>query len=96
MIERKCTQCGQWNKDEDYCTNCGAPLSPKAIDQAKTEKRRQEEASIEPSKFDKFLERTRTSKYAVVRWTYWFFYSLSIIAGLIGAFVAWFVAMVNA
>ena len=46
MIERKCGNCGSWNKDEDYCVFCKAPLSPKAIDREKTIQLKKEAEAI--------------------------------------------------
>ncbi|MCB9224041.1 MAG: hypothetical protein H6582_07705 [Crocinitomicaceae bacterium] len=96
MIERKCTKCGTWNKDEDHCTSCGAALSPKAIDQEKEIKRKEEEANKQPSKFDLFLEKSKNSKFWIVRVGYYIMYSVTLIVGAFGAFVAWMVAMANA
>ncbi|MEX1003253.1 MAG: hypothetical protein WDZ35_14130 [Crocinitomicaceae bacterium] len=96
MIERKCLSCGVWNKGEDYCTNCGAALSPKALDKERTEQRLKEEAAIPLSKSEIWMKKAKNSKWLLVRWGYHLMYSITVIAGLIGAFLAWLVAMSNA
>lgn len=96
MIERKCTSCKTWNKDEDYCTNCGASLSPKAIDKQKAQKRKEEEAKLVPSKLDVRLEKMKNSKNLFVRGTYQIIHGVTIIMAAFGAFLAWLVAMANA
>jgi len=96
MIERKCSNCGTWNNDEDYCKSCGTALSPKALDKQKTEQLKKEAAAIPPSKVDVFLEKAKTSKYLVVRIGYYIFYSIFLVLGAFGAFIAWLAAMANA
>ena len=96
MIERKCSNCGSWNKDEDYCAFCKAPLSPKAIDSEKTIQLKKEAQAIPPSKLDVFLLKAKTSNFFVVRIIYYLFYSVFIIIGAFGAFIAWLAAIANA
>jgi hypothetical protein len=96
MIERKCPNCSHWNKEEDLCTKCSEPISPDAIIDSKQEKKRIEEAAKEPDKFDLFLEKMKSSKYILVRWSYHLLYSVFTVIGAIGAFLAWLTAMANA
>ncbi|MBD3635861.1 MAG: hypothetical protein HUJ25_00855 [Crocinitomicaceae bacterium] len=96
MIERKCLNCGTWNKDEDYCVECKKPLSPKALDKEKEIQLRQEQKEAKPSKMEVYLNRARSSRYLLVRWGYYALYSLFVFVGLMGAVVAWMAAMANA
>lgn len=95
MIERKCLACGTWNKDEDLCTHCSNPISPDAIISEKEKKRKEEEAKIQPDKFDVFLDKTKNSKYLLVRLGYYFLYSIVMFIGGIGALFAWMAALAN-
>ena len=95
MIERKCPKCKHWNNAEDYCNQCNEPLSPLAIDKFKEDKKRIEEANKIPDKFDLFLESMKTSKYLLIRWAYHLLYSVFVVIGAIGAFLAWLTAMAN-
>ena len=95
MLERKCLACNVWNNDEDYCLNCKEPISPLALDKAKEEKRKIALASMPVSKLDVLLEKAKTSKYLIVRMLYFTFYSVFLLIGGIGAFLAWLTAMAN-
>jgi len=89
MANRKCLECGEWNKDLDYCSNCNSPISAEAQSKAWTEQVQKEDAEKPKDKFDLFLERVSVHKNPLVRWTYLFFYSLwSIFAALL-AFLLW-------
>jgi len=95
MIERKCPNCSEWNKEEDHCVKCGEALSPDAVMAKREQKRIDEEAAKPPSKVDLFLERAKNSKYMMVRWGYYLMYSVFMVIGAFGAFMAWLVAMAN-
>ena len=96
MVERKCLNCNTWNKDEDYCINCGSPISPKAIDKQKADELAKIEANKVPSKIEIYQEKARNSKYLIVRAGYYVVYSIFVFLGAIGAFLAWLAAMANA
>ena len=96
MIERKCLKCGTWNKDEDYCVSCQAPISPKAIDKADSEIKKQKLASEKPSKMDVWMANAKNHKYGVVRFTYKILYGCGVVATLFGALIAWMAALANA
>ncbi|UKN02146.1 hypothetical protein K6119_01270 [Paracrocinitomix mangrovi] len=96
MIERKCTKCGTWNNDEDYCKKCDAPLSPLAIDKEKERIKKEKEAQQVPSKLDVLSEKAKNSKYWIVRVAYRIVYGMALVAGLFGAFMAWMAALSNA
>lgn len=95
MIERKCLTCGTWNKAEDYCISCKAPISPKALDLKKQKEIEEEERLKVPSKTEVFLEKMKTSNYFLVRMVYYIFYSVFMVIGAFGAFLAWMAAMAN-
>lgn len=96
MIERKCLKCGTWNKDEDYCQSCNEPLSPRAIDKAESEKRKQILANTKPSKLDLWMKRAKNHKYGIVRFSYKILYGCGVMATLFGAIFAWLAALANA
>lgn len=95
MIERKCLNCGTWNKDEDFCTNCGAPISPKEIEKKEAQEKRIEEANKPKDKFDLLAERMKEHDSAFVRFLYKVAYSIGMVFAAIGGFFAWLVAMAN-
>ncbi|MEO9533096.1 MAG: hypothetical protein ABJG68_09175 [Crocinitomicaceae bacterium] len=96
MIERKCLKCGVWNKDEDYCNSCQEPLSPRALDKVKEEKKAEEERNRVPSKSEVLMLKAKNSKYLLVRWMYYVLYSIFMVIGAIGAMMAWMAALANA
>lgn len=93
--ERKCPSCGTWNKDEDYCTNCGALISPKIIEEKREEAREERRNSIPPTKLDLFLERWKNSKYLLLRIIYQIVYAISVTFIAIASFFAWLAASPN-
>ena len=95
MIERKCLKCNTWNEAEDYCNKCGEALSPKALDLEREKRLAAEEAAREPTKLEIYQERAKNSKYLLVRIGYYIVYSIFMVIGGIGAFLAWLTAMAN-
>lgn len=93
MIERKCLKCNTWNKDEDFCVNCGEPLSPKEIEKAEAIARKEKAAKeYKPDKLDIIQEKAKNSKYLLVRVAYKIGYSIGLVVMAIGSFFAWLVA----
>jgi methionyl-tRNA synthetase len=95
MIERKCLQCGTWNKDEDHCMNCGEPISPKEIDRVETNKRLEAEANLPKDKWELLMDRMKHHQSVFVRVMYKVIYSIGIVFAAIGGFFAWLIAMAN-
>jgi hypothetical protein len=95
MIERKCLKCGTWNKDEDRCTNCNEPLSPKEIDRVETKKKEIEAANQPKDKWQLMAERMKNHESGFVRFIYKVGYSIGMVFAAIGGFFAWMVAMAN-
>ncbi len=95
IIERKCLNCGTWNKNEDFCTNCNHAISPKEIDRIQTKQKRIEEANKPKDKFDLLAERLKNHRYLFYRLIYKIGYSIGLFFAAIGAFLAWMVAMAN-
>lgn len=96
MIERKCLKCNTWNQAEDYCKSCNEPLSPVALDKVREEKRAEEERNKVPSKTEVLMQKAKNSRFLLVRWMYYLFYSIFMFIGAIGAMMAWMAALANA
>ena len=92
--ERKCPKCQNWNKDEDYCVNCGEVLSPKIIEE-KREEAREKRCYRPPTKFDKFIEKWQNSPYWILRALYRVLYTIGVIFFAIASFFAWLAASPN-
>lgn len=95
MIERKCLNCGTWNKEEDFCTNCGVPISPKEIERKEAQKKKVEEANKPKDKFELLIERMKEHDSVFVRFFYKVVHSIGVVFATIGGLLAWLVAMAN-
>lgn len=93
--EIKCPSCSTWNKDEDYCTNCGTLISPKIIEEQREAVREERRNSIPPTKFDLFLKRWENSKYLFMRVLYKIVYTITVGFIAIASFFAWLAASPN-
>lgn len=93
-VERKCPNCGTWNKDEDYCVNCGTVLSPKIIEE-KREKKREKRRYRPPTKFDLFIRKWKNSRFWLLRVLYRVLYTIGVIFFAIASFFAWIAASPN-
>lgn len=93
--ERKCPSCSIWNKEEDYCINCGTLISPIIIEQKREEMREERRKGIPPTKFDIFLDRWENSRYLLLRILYKVVYTITIGFLAIASFFAWLAASPN-
>lgn len=92
MVERKCLSCGTWNKSEDFCSNCGAAISPKELEKIEDAKREALRKNQPKDKLDILLDKAKHSKYWFVRATFYILYSVAFIVFAIGSFVTYLVA----
>lgn len=94
-VERKCSNCGTWNKDEDRCTFCNTPISPVLIEKIREEKREEIRRSAPPSKLDLFIEAWKNHRFLAFRVAFWILYSIGFIFFSIAGFFAWMAASPN-
>ena len=94
-VERKCLQCGTWNKDNDYCSNCEAPISPIIIEEHREIKREESRKNTPPSKVDIFIDKWQNSKFLLLRILYKVLYTIGVIFFSIAGFFAWLAAAPN-
>lgn len=95
MVERKCPNCGTWNKDEKYCIQCNTPIHPNEIERLDRLKRIELEKKAAIAKDDrlkKLIRKAQASPNPFVRILYYLLYSVTFIVVGMGAFVAWLVA----
>lgn len=95
MIERKCLSCGTWNKAEDFCTSCGAAISPKELEKIEEAKREEIRRNTPQDKLDEILEKAKNSKYWFVRFGFYILYSVALVIFGIGSFITFIVAWVQ-
>ncbi|MDX2359705.1 MAG: hypothetical protein QNK23_02785 [Crocinitomicaceae bacterium] len=94
-VERKCLNCGTWNKDNEYCTNCKEAVSPVVIEEIREQKREERRNSIPPSKIDVFLDKWKNSRFFLLKVLYHILYSIAVIFFSIAGFFAWLAASPN-
>lgn len=95
MVERKCLTCGTWNKNEDFCINCGAAISPKEIEKLEEAKREAIRRNAPKDKLDIILEKAKNSKHWYVRFSFYVLYSISFVIFGIGSIITFIVAWVQ-
>ncbi len=94
----KCKHCGVFTENSDYCKNCGAVISFKKERELKEEAFKQqkiEEAKIELENPGLAIRLIR-HPFFLYRIAGWILHSVFLVISAIGAFLAWFVAMVAA
>ncbi len=91
-VQRKCSNCNTWNKDEQYCVNCNTLLDPQLIEVEREKVREYIRENAVPSKVDVFLNNWKNSNYLVFRLVYKVLYSIVVVFGSIIAFFVWLTA----
>lgn len=94
-IERKCPNCATWNKDNDYCSNCGTLISPIIIEEQREKVREERRNSIPPTKAEIFLNKWKNSRFFLLRVIYKILYTITVIFIAIASFFAWMAASPN-
>ena len=94
-VERKCLKCGTWNKDNEYCTNCEAAVSPIVIEEIREQEREERRKNVPPSKLDIFLDNWKNSRFIVLKGLYYVLYTIAFIFFSIAGFFAWLAASPN-
>ena len=94
----KCSNCGVFNKDKEYCKNCNALISYEKKRALKEVEIKQIEVKKAKYKIDNpnLAERLKKHPFFVVKIFGWILYSAYLLISVIGGLLAWFVAMVAA
>jgi len=92
-MERKCTNCGTWNQQNDFCVQCDTPISPKEVQKIQVDNRAKIINKRPKSKLDLFIEKVKNSTNPFVIILYktvsfvWFIYMAIL------SFFLWFIAL---
>jgi uncharacterized C2H2 Zn-finger protein len=94
----KCPNCGTFNKNIDYCTNCNTLISHQKKRELKEEEVKQEQVNEAIYKLEhpNLAERLKKHPNFIYKTTGYILYSAITIVSLIGGALAWFIAMVSA
>lgn len=99
MRKIKCPNCGTFNTNKDYCSNCGTLINFKIrreLERQKSEKRRQQYHQEDKKTRFSLVEKYKNHRFFVVRiFGYLLYYVWSAVMA-IGAFIAWLFAMTAA
>lgn len=94
----KCPNCGVFNTNKEYCTNCNTLIShqkKRELKEQVSKQKRVEEAVYEKEN-PKLAERLKKHPFFLYRIAGWILYSAIMVVSAIGAGLAWFIAMVAA
>lgn len=67
MAQRKCSNCGLWNTDVDYCTNCNTVLNLKLKAQQERIEKIKTEPKPKPDQLDKIYDWFQYHPFLLVR-----------------------------
>lgn len=76
MVQRKCSKCGHWNGDVDYCTACDNLISLTKQIEIEHEQKVTTRINKTPDKLDEFIEAFKNSRFLVFRVVYKVIYSI--------------------
>lgn len=94
-----CIQCGVYNKDREFCSECGAILNyqkRRELAFKKEQKARLERNRIEKESNPSFFEKYETHHFLLVRVFIKIIKSIYTLIMVIGAFIAWLIASIVA
>lgn len=94
-VQRKCPECGTWNNDEHFCTNCGALLDPVLIEEQREEEREERRRNTPPSKLDVFIDKWKNHPFFLFKALYYILYTIGFIFFAVASFFAWIAASPN-
>ena len=96
----RCSQCGEFNVNEEYCVSCGSLLS--IVQQRVEERNRIEKIRIEkalsekPSKTEQFVLKMMKHKWLLVRLFFQLIHIVWITVMAITMFIAWLIGIILA
>lgn len=94
-VERKCSNCNQWNKDEDYCVACGTVLSPQIIEEEREKEREKRRANVKITKVEEFFAKWKNNRFLPLKLLYYVIYSIWAIIMGVAFFFAYITVGVN-
>lgn len=94
----KCPNCGVFNTNKEYCESCNTLISHQKKRETRAHKIKRKEILIAQEELEKlnFADKLRKHPFFLVKFFGWILHSVWIVLNIIGALVAWFVAMVAA
>ena len=94
----KCLECGTINENKEYCSNCNAIISDAKKRALKAQQLKEAQIKEEKFKLDNpsLTTRLKTHPNIFLKSIGWVLYSVITIVSIIGAGLAWFIAMVAA
>ncbi len=94
----KCSNCGLFNTNKEYCDTCNALISHQKKRETKEVEVNEKEIKEAITALEKqnFADKMRQHPFFIAKILGWILHSVWILLNIIGGLVAWFVAMVAA
>lgn len=92
MAQRKCSQCGHWNINLDYCEKCNNLINLELQTKLEHDQKWRERLEREPDQLDKAVDSIRYSKWWVLRVIYWIGHSIWVLLISILSFFMYMIA----
>ncbi|ALU75376.1 hypothetical protein J2Q11_08385 [Tenacibaculum finnmarkense genomovar finnmarkense] len=94
----KCPKCGLFNTDKEYCENCNTLISDKKKRALKKEALKKIQVAEAKQKIanPNLAERLKKHPFFLYKILGWVLYSAFLLVSIIGAGLAWFIAMLAA
>ncbi|MGF1557352.1 hypothetical protein [Paucihalobacter sp.] len=99
MRRIKCPNCGTYNENVDYCTNCNTLINFKKrreIEFKKSEKKRAHNEQQDQENSLKWIEKYKNHRFLLVRVFAYIIYSIWAAVMAIGTFIAWLFTIIAA
>lgn len=94
-VQRRCAQCGTWNKDQENCVSCGHLLDPVIIEKKREEAREERRRNTPPTALDRFVVKWKNHPFFPIKALYYIVYTIGFIFFAIASFFAWLAASPN-
>lgn len=94
----KCSNCGVFNTNKEYCENCNSLISHKKKEVVRAIQVQEKEITIAKEKLEKlnFIKKMQKHPFFLAKFLGWILHFTWVVINIIGGLIAWFVAMVAA
>lgn len=93
----KCSNCGVFNTDREYCKNCNSLISHKKKEVERATEIHKKEISLAKEKLKKlnFIDKLRKHPFFLVKIIGWILHSVWLVLNIIGGLIAWLIVSLS-